>query len=48
MQSYSITNNIDRGKAETVLFKMGLCLWICRDPKLLLLLAVPFTVKCSQ
>ena len=25
MQSYL---TIDRGKAETVLFKMGLCLWI--------------------
>ena len=22
---------IDKEKAETVLFKMGLCLWICRD-----------------
>ena len=24
---------IDKEKAETVLFKMGLCLWICRDFK---------------
>ena len=26
---------IDKRKAETVLFKMGLCLWICRDSKIL-------------
>ena len=26
---------IDKGKAETVLFKMGLCLWIYRDSKIL-------------
>ena len=26
---------VDKGKAETVLFKMGLWLWICRDSKIL-------------
>ena len=31
MQSYL---TIDNGKAETVLFKMGLCLWICSDSKI--------------
>ena len=45
MQSYL---TIDKEKAETVLFKMGLCLWICRDSKILksvILLDVPITVK---
>ena len=32
MQSYL---TIDKGKAETVLYKIGLCLWICRDSKIL-------------
>ena len=39
---------IDKGKAETVLFKMGLCLWICRDSKILksvILLDEPIIVK---
>ena len=38
----------DKGKSETVLFKMGLCLWICRDSKILksvILLDVPIIVK---
>ena len=26
---------IDKVKAETVLFNMGLCLWRCRDSKIL-------------
>ena len=41
MQSYL---TIDKGKTETVLFKMGLCLWICRDSKILkyvILLDIP-------
>ena len=45
MQSYW---TIDRGKAEIVLFKMGSCLWICRDSNILksvILLDVPFIVK---
>ena len=39
---------IDKGKAETLLFKMGLCLWILRDSKILksvILLDVPIIVK---
>ena len=39
---------IDKGKAETVLFKMGLCLWICRDSKILkyvILLDVSIIIK---
>ena len=32
MQSYL---TIDKGKAETVLFNMGLRLWICRGSKIL-------------
>ena len=32
MQSYL---TIDKGKSETVLFKMGLCLWIFWDSKIL-------------
>ena len=39
---------IGKEKAETLLFKMGLWLWICRDPKILksvILLDVPFIVK---
>ena len=45
MQSYLA---IDKGKVETVLFKMGLCLWICRDSKFLqsvILFNVPILVK---
>ena len=45
MQNYL---TIDKGKAETVLFKIGLCLWICRDSKILkpvILLDVPIIVK---
>ena len=45
MQSYL---TIDKGKAEIVLFKMGLSLWTCRDPKILksvILLDVPIIVK---
>ena len=41
MQGYL---TIDKGKAETVLFKMGLCFWICRDSTILksvILLDVP-------
>ena len=48
MQVY-LTN--DKGKAEKVLFKMGLCLWICRDSKILksiILLDVPIIVKSSH
>ena len=39
---------IDKGKAELVLFKMGLRLWICRDSKFLksvIFLDVPIIVK---
>ena len=45
MQSYL---TIDKGKAETVLFKMGLCLCLCRDSKILksvILLDVPIKEK---
>ena len=39
---------IDKGKADTVLFKIGLCLWICRNFKILnyvILLDVPIIVN---
>ena len=45
MQSYL---TIDKGKAESVLLKMGLCLWKCRYSKILksvILLDVPIIVK---
>ena len=44
MQSYL---TIDKGKAETGLLKMGLCLWIYRDSKIesVILLDVPIIVK---
>ena len=47
MQGYLI---IDKGKAETVLFKIGLWLWIyiCKDSKILksvILLDVPITAR---
>ena len=45
MQSYL---TIDKGKAETLLLKIGLCLWMCRDCKILksvILLDVPIIVK---
>ena len=44
MESYL---TIDKGKAEKVLFKMDLCLWICRDSenlKSVILLGVPIIV----
>ena len=44
MESYL---TIDKGKAETVIFKMGLCLCICRDSDILksvILLDVPIIV----
>ena len=44
MQSYL---PIYKGKAETVLFKLNLCLWICRDSKILksvILLDIPIKV----
>ena len=43
LQSYL---TINKEKAEIVLFKMGLCLWICRDSKIIkavILLDVPIT-----
>ena len=45
MQSYLA---IEKGKVESVLFKMVLCLWICRDSKILkfvILYDVPIIVK---
>ena len=45
MQGYL---TIDKGKEKTALFKMGLCLWICRDSKILksvMLFDVPIIVK---
>ena len=48
MQGYL---TIDRGKAETVLFKMALCLWKCRDSQILksvTLLDVPIIVNLSK
>ena len=41
---------IDKGKAETVLFKICLCLWICRDSKILksdILLPIGRTYYCK-